>query len=146
MRLLAAGWIVLGALACARGAEPAALPAGPDIAKIVAAASTERIQRSIFVLVSFKTRHTLSDPLPSGDGIGGASAWVRAEFERDSKANGGRLQVDLDTFRQPAQPPLLPHAADLTNVVATLPGPGKRVWVISAHYDSRARDILDTQS
>ena len=54
MRLLAAGWIVLGALACARGAEPAALPADPDIAKIVAAVSTERIQRSIFVLVSFK--------------------------------------------------------------------------------------------
>jgi hypothetical protein len=146
MRLLAAGWIVLGALACARGAEPAALPVDPEIAKMVAAVSTERIQRSIFVLVSFKTRHTLSDPLPSGDGIGGASAWVRAALERDSKANGGRLQVDLDTFHQPAQPPLIPHAADLTNVVATLPGPGKRIWVISAHYDSRARDVLDTQS
>lgn len=107
--------------------------------------SGERIQRSIFVLVSFKTRHTLSDPQPSGDGIGGASAWVRAEFERGSKATGGKLRVDLDTFHQPARLPLIPHATDLTNVVATLLGPGKRVWVISAHYDSRTRDILDVQ-
>ncbi len=132
MRLLAAGWIVLGALACAWGAEPAALPVDPDIAKMVAAVSTERIQRSIFVLVSFKTRHTLSDPLPSGDGIGGASAWVRAEFERDSKANGGRLQVSTfaTPFGRPGAAPLLPHAADpATNVVATLPGPSKRIWV-----------------
>ncbi len=113
---------------------------------MVESVSGQRIQRSIFVLVSFKTRHTLSDPQPSGDGIGGASAWVRAEFERGSKATGGKLRVDLDTFHQPARPPLIPHAADLTNVVATLPGPGKRVWVISAHYDSRAADILDTQS
>ena len=113
---------------------------------MVAGVSGERIQRSIFVLVSFKTRHTLSDPQPSGDGIGGASAWVRAEFERGAKATGGRLRVELDTFHQPARPPLIPHPADLTNVVATLPGPGKRIYVIAAHYDSRARDLLDVQS
>jgi hypothetical protein len=146
MRLLAAGWIALGAVTWVRGSEPAALPADPDIAKMVESISGERIQRSIFVLVSFKTRHTLSDPQPSGDGIGGASAWVRAEFERGSKATGGKLRVDLDTFHQPAVRPLIPQPADLTNIVATLPGPGKRVWLISAHYDSRARDILDVQS
>jgi hypothetical protein len=145
MRLVAVGWIVLGVLAWARGAEPAALPADPEIAQMVDSIAVERIQRSIFVLVSFKTRHTLSDPLPSGDGIGGASAWVRAEFERDSKGTGGRLRVDLDNFRQPALPPRIPHPADLTNVVATLPGPGKRLFLITAHYDSRARDPLDTQ-
>ena len=55
-----------------------------DIQKIVSEISPERIQRSIYVLASFKTRHTLSDPLPSGDGIGGAASWVKAEFERIS--------------------------------------------------------------
>ena len=122
------------------------MPVDPDIVKMVASISVERIQRSIFVLASFKTRHTLSDALPSGDGIGGASAWIRAEFERASKAAGGRLQVDLYTFRQPARAPLFPQAADVTNVVATLPGSGRRIFVITAHYDSRARDILDAQS
>ena len=145
MRCVAVGSIVLGALAWARGAEPAALPVDPEIAQMVDSVAGARIQRSIFVLVSFKTRHTLSDPQPSGDGIGGASAWIRAELERDSKGTGGRLHVDLDNFHQPAQPPLIPHPVDLTNVVATLPGPGKRVFLITAHYDSRARDPRDAQ-
>src|ERR1017187_2685576 len=61
----------------------------PDIKAIVSGISAERIQRSIFVLASFKTRHTLSDPLPSGDGIGGAASWIRAEFDRASAQAGG---------------------------------------------------------
>src|SRR5579863_5166411 len=79
---------------------PAAPVVDPEIQKMVADISAERIQRSIFVLASFKTRHTLSDPLPSGDGIGGAVSWIRAEFDRASKEGGGRLRVDLDTFDQ----------------------------------------------
>ena len=129
----------------ALAAEPPAFRADPEIVKAVGSVAAERIQRSIFVLVSFKTRHTLSDPQPSGDGIGGASAWIRAEFERASHAARGRLQVDFDTFRQAKQPPLVPNAVDLTNVVATLPGASKRTYVITAHYDSRAHDLADTE-
>src|SRR5580692_11330648 len=90
-------------------AAPAA-PLDPDIQAIVQGISSERIQRSIYVLSSFKTRHTLSDPTPSGDGIGGAASWIRAEFERASKDTGGRLKVDLDTFEQPPAPPRIPPA------------------------------------
>jgi hypothetical protein len=101
--------ILLAALALrAAGADappPEAKVSDPDIQEIVSTVSAERIQRSIFVLASFKTRHTLSDPLPSGDGIGGAAAWIRAEFERASKEGGSRLKVDLDTFDQPRVPP-----------------------------------------
>ncbi len=122
----------------------------PDIQKIVAAVSPERIERSIFVLSSFKTRHTLSDPLPSGDGIGGACSWIRAEFERASRESGGRLKVALDSFTQSPQPPRVPAAVQITNVVATLPArsgsPGARVYVISGHYDSRAKNPLDATS
>jgi hypothetical protein len=129
-----------------QAAEPAPLPTDPEIEKIVSAVSVERIQRSIFVLASFRTRHTLSDPLPSGDGIGGAGAWVRAELERTAKATGGRLRVDLDTFAQPARPPLLPRPLEITNVVATLPGATARTYVLCAHYDSRTGDVLDGQN
>jgi len=132
------------------GEAPPPIPApvvDPEIAQMVADISAERIQRSIFVLASFKTRHTLSDPLPSGDGIGGAMAWIRAEFSRASADAGGRLAVDLDTFDQPPEPPRFPQGAQITNVVATLPGsdpgPQGRTLVVSAHYDSRATSPLD---
>ncbi len=135
---------MLAAALSASAAEPPPLRADPDIVGAIGNISAERIQRSIFVLVSFKTRHTLSDPQPSGDGIGGASAWIRAEFERASRAARGRLQVDFDTFHQAKEPPLVPSAVDLTNVVATLPGASKRTYVIAAHYDSRGQDPADT--
>lgn len=144
--------LLLAALASAAmaGADPAPPPLDPEIAKIVSDISAERIQRSIFVLASFKTRHTLSDPSPSGDGIGGAASWIRAEFERVSAASGGRLKVDLDEFTQPPQMPRLPRPAHIVNIVATLPGalpgPDQRIYVVSGHYDSRARNILDAVS
>ena len=129
---------------------PPPLAVDPEIRDIVANISADRIQRSIYVLASFKTRHTLSDTLPSGDGIGGATSWIRAEFERASKESGGRLKVELDTFDQPPAPPRVPTAAQITNIVATLPGtdpdPEGRVLVVSGHYDSRVTNPLDTTS
>jgi hypothetical protein len=130
---------------------PAPSPApDPDIQAIVQGISPERIQRSIYVLSSFKTRHTLSDPLPSGDGIGGAASWIRAEFERVSKEAGGRLTVELDAFDQPPAPPRIPAQVQITNIVATLPGtdpdPAGRILVVSGHYDSRATNPLDATS
>jgi hypothetical protein len=132
------------------GLAQATSQSDPDIQKMVSEISAERIQRSIYVLTSFRTRHTLSDPLPSGDGIGGAGAWIRAEFERVSTATGGRLRVDLDTFTQQPVAPRIPRPVDITNIVATLPGTrpelGGRIYVVSAHYDSRAKNILDAES
>jgi hypothetical protein len=132
------------------GLAQAPPPIDPDIQKMVSEISAERIQRSIYVLTSFRTRHTLSDPLPSGDGIGGAGAWIRAEFERVSAATGGRLRVDLDTFTQNPTAPRIPRPVDITNIVATLPGTlpesAGRIYVVSAHYDSRAKDLLDSDS
>ena len=157
MRMRASAPLLLAAAATAApllaAESPPADPAAavdPEIAQMVSGVSAERIQRSIFVLASFKTRHTLSDPLPSGDGIGGAMAWIRAEFGRASAEAGGRLAVELDTFDQPPEPPRFPQGAQITNVVATLPGteagPQGRTLVVSAHYDSRATNPLDAAS
>jgi len=139
--LLSAFWGVLPTFAGTTNPDP-------DIQKIISEISADRIQRSIYVLSSFKTRHTLSDPLPSGDGIGGAASWVKAEFERVSVASGGRLRVETDTFIQPILLPRVPHPTELINIVATLPGTDSsaqsRVYVVSAHYDSCNRNILDS--
>ncbi len=122
----------------------------PEVGDMVKAVSPERIQRSIFVLASFKTRHTLSDPLPSGDGIGGAASWIHAEMERASKESGGRLRVELDSFEQPPAPPRVPAAVGITNIVATLPGtdpdPAGRILVVSGHYDSMPSNVFDSTS
>jgi hypothetical protein len=125
-----------------------ATPTDPEIQQIVEGISAERIQRSIYVLASFKTRHTLSDPLPSGDGIGGAASWIRAEFDRASAEAGGRLKVELDSFDQPPAPPRIAQKVRVTNIVATLPGtdPAGRTLVVSGHYDSRATNPLDATS
>jgi Peptidase family M28 len=141
------------AAAAAAGADegrPAAPPADPDISQMVTDISAERIQRSIYVLASFKTRHTLSDPAPSGDGIGGAASWIRAEFNRAADESGGRLKVEMDTFLQQPQAPRIPRPVQITNVVATLPGSragsAGRIYVVSGHYDSRAKNPLDSTS
>jgi Zn-dependent M28 family amino/carboxypeptidase len=146
--LLAAS--VLAAPAGAADAPPRAQAPDPEIQAIVGDVSAERIQRSIYVLASFKTRHTLSDPLPSGDGIGGAASWIRAEFDRISKESPGRLVVTLDSFEQPPSPPRIAQAVGITNIVATLPGtdpgPNARILVISGHYDSMPTSVLDSAS
>lgn len=122
----------------------------PDIQQMLEKISLERIQRSIYVLSSFKTRHTLSDPSPSGDGIGGAASWIRAEFERAAKESGGRLKVEIDDYVQPVQMPRIAHPVQIKNLYATLegsrPDAAGRVYVISGHYDSRVTNILDSTS
>lgn len=126
--------------------EPEPSSADPGIAAAAAAVDLGRIQRAIYVLASFRTRHSLSDPLPSGDGIGGARAWLETQFSRIAAGSGGRLKVETQTFVQPAAPPLLPRPAELANVIATLPGTGPSggpVYVLCAHYDSRGDDPLD---
>lgn len=131
-------------------AAPRPQPLDPDIQSIVDSISADRIQRTIYVLASFKTRHTLSDPLPSGDGIGGAAAWINAEFDRISKESLGRLVVTADSFEQRPAPPRVPQEVGITNFVATLPGsdpdPNARVLVVSGHYDSMPTSVLDSTS
>lgn len=149
MRLLLCLSILFAALGVARAADDAS-PRDPEIQRMVSEISADRIERSIHILTSFKTRHSLSDPSPGGNGIGAARAWIRAELERASADSGGRLKVDLDAFEQPAMPPAIPRKTEMVNIVATLPGTQSdsrgRLYVVCAHYDSRAADLRDADS
>jgi len=145
--------VLLPALLAA-GLVPAALPADPteqrdaDIAGMVAAVSADRLRTDVFTLAEFYTRHTLSDTVSDGRGIGAARRWLKAQFEQISAETGGRLQVAFDVFQQPPTPPRLPAGAEIINVVATLPGTQAesvdRIYVVSGHYDSRSLGIMDT--
>src|SRR5262245_50250623 len=93
----------------------------PQIEKIVSEISAANIEASIRKLVSFGTRHTMSDQDHPTRGIGAARRWIKTEMDRYSKESGGRLQVTEDEFIQPAGG-RVSKETKLVNVVATLPG------------------------
>ncbi|NEU10402.1 M28 family peptidase [Flavihumibacter sp. R14] len=110
--------------------------------------SSKNIETIIRKLVSFETRHTLSDTLSKKTGIGAARNWIREEMERYSKASGGRLKVEFDTFTQPADGRRVTVPTIMKNVLAVLPGTDPsddRVYIVSGHYDSRASDVMDAK-
>src|SRR5713226_1897411 len=123
----------------------------PQIQKIVREISASNIETTIKKLVSFGTRHTLSETESDTRGVGAARRWIKSEFDRYSRESGGRLQVQFDEFtQQPVQ--RVPKPAQLVNVVATLAGKQAeskdRMYVVSGHYDSCvcAQDVLDSTS
>jgi hypothetical protein len=111
----------------------------PQIEKIVAEISAANIEANIRKLVSFGTRHTMSDQESPTRGIGAARRWIKAEMDRYSQESGGRLQVTEDEFTQPPGGRITKETK-LVNVVATLPGTQPeakdRILVVSGHYDS----------
>jgi hypothetical protein len=141
------------ALAAALLASCAAQAAGPDTAKrqadidaIVRDISPQRIRAHVEKLVSFGTRHTMSETESNTRGIGAARRWIKSELERCGAAAGGRLQVAFDSHAHPVMA-RLSRPTEIVNVVATLPGTQPeakdRIYVVSGHYDSRVTDVMN---
>jgi hypothetical protein len=122
----------------------------PEISKMVREISAKRIEADIRKLVSFGTRNTLSEQNNPTRGIGAARDWLFAEFQRISSECGGCLDVQKQTFTQPANPPprgRFPEATVLTNVYAVLKGTTDpdRIYVVSGHYDSMCTSATDAK-
>jgi hypothetical protein len=136
------------------------LPSSPRVAAraaaIIAAIQPAQIKAIDNRLVAFGSRLSTSDyhPGPKGSpgsttestatrGVVPARAWLVRQFQAISRANGGRLQVRVDTFAVP-KGPRIPEAQTMGDVVATLPGTDpndKRIFVVSGHYDSIPADF-----
>jgi Peptidase family M28 len=131
-------------------AEPMALDS--QISAALQQVSAERIRANIEKLVSFGTRSTISAQdaaaIQSGRGIGAAREWIKSKFERYSKDCGGCLEVQVDSFTEPAAD-RIPQPTVITNVYAVLKGTdaenAKRIVLVTGHYDSRNSDILDVK-
>jgi hypothetical protein len=125
------------------------LPKNPQIEKILGEISEGNLRRNVETLVGFGTRHSLSDTVSATRGIGAARRWIKGEFERYAKQAGGRMDVAFDNAIVPPSP-RVPHPLTIVNVIATLrpvsPIDSSRVLIISAHYDSRAGNALDSVS
>jgi hypothetical protein len=110
--------------------------------------SSQNIESIVRKLVSFKTRHTLSDTASKTTGIGAARNWIKAELERYAAVSNGRMKVEFDTFTQPAGG-RIGKPTVLKNVLAVLKGTDPndtRIYMVSGHYDSRVNNVMDSAS
>jgi hypothetical protein len=119
----------------------------PEIKKMVDEISRDNIEKSVRTLVSFHTRHNMSNQNDPKEGIGAAWNWIKSEMSRNIPASEGRLEVKFEDYTVGGKGQRIPHQLNLKNVIASLKGtdPGDdRIIVISAHLDSRA--ALDNDS
>ena len=138
------------------GAHASAAAKDEVIVQIIHEVSPQQIQKNIEKLVSFGTRNTLSinnpDAQTSGKGIAAAYEWIKSEFERYSDACGGCLEVKTDErVLEPTGPnSRLKQPTNVRNVYAILRGTDpalkNRIYVVTGHYDSRAKDVMDANA
>lgn len=121
----------------------------PEIKKMIAEIKAENLENTVKKLVSFGTRHTLSDTKSKTRGIGAAQQWVKSEFEKYVAESNGRLTATIDYFTIKADGRRIAQDSQLGNVMATLKGTDPnddRVLIISGHLDSRVTDVMDAKS
>lgn len=115
--------------------------------EIAGQVSAQRIERDIRKLVSFGTRHTLSETQSDTRGIGAARRWIKAEFERISAECGGCLDVyfQSDVVKGEKR---IPDATEVVSVIAVQKGltDPDRYVLMSGDIDSRVSDVMDAVS
>jgi hypothetical protein len=148
--LSAAMLLALPVGALAQDAAPSAQPKPPLrmplMQSIANDVQPDALRATIAKLVSFGTRHTLSDTVSDKRGIGAARRWVKARFEEVGKQCDGCLQIQ--TPEQTVSGERIPQPTTIMDVLAIQRGSDDpdRVIVISGHLDSRVRDVMDAKS
>jgi Zn-dependent M28 family amino/carboxypeptidase len=115
----------------------------PLLRELTGQVQPARQRADIEKMVSFGTRHTLSDTRSDKRGIGAARRWVAAEFAAISKDCGGCLTVA--TPSQTFTNNRVPTPTEVMDVLAIQRGTTdpERVIVISGHLDSRVTDVMN---
>ncbi len=116
---------------------------------IINAVSADRIQKDIEQLVSFGTRHTLSDTVSETRGIGAARRWIKSEFEQISKDCKGCLEVSYLRNLVKGDPKTrIKQDVEIVNVMAVKKGSKypNRYVIMSGDIDSRVSDGMNSTS
>nr|WP_233171824.1 M20/M25/M40 family metallo-hydrolase [Dyella sp. ASV21] len=118
----------------------------PSLQALATAPSEAELHATIEKLVSFGTRHTLSDTQSDTRGIGAARRWVKSQFQAIAKQCGGC--IDVVTPSQTFTGKRMPQPTEVMDVVAIKRGKGdpKRVIVMTGHLDSRVTDVMNATS
>ena len=131
-------------------AASAALPTvpreQPSLHALADAPSQVELRMTITRLISFGTRHTMSDTQSDTRGIGAARRWVQSRFEAISKDCGGCIEVI--TPAQTFTGKRLPTPTAVMDVVAIKRGSTdpQRMIVMTGHLDSRVTDVMNSTS
>jgi len=130
---------------------PSVPPPGEDprLVAIAHAVPASAMETTIRKLVSFGTRHTLSDTVSATRGVGAARRWIHGELSAISSACGGCLDVSYQRgLLEAGVNQRIPRAVELVNVVAIQRGTRypDRYVLITGHYDSRASGSNDATS
>jgi hypothetical protein len=123
------------------------IPPDAALQRAVSQVSADSLRADVHVLVNFGTRHTLSNQTDPNRGIGAARRWVLARFRQHMPVSGGRLSAKIVTWEQPQDQHRVNRLIHMGNVVATLKGTDpsdKRIFMVTAHLDSRATDVMDS--
>lgn len=112
------------------------------LTEISDAPSAERIEKDIRKLVSFGTRHTLSDTLSKTRGIGSARRWIKSEFDNISAACNNCLEVSYQRNLVPKNERRIVKDTWVVNVLAIQRGTQfpDRYVIMSGDIDSRVSD------
>ncbi len=118
----------------------------PRLYDIANAPSPDRIKADIETLVSFGTRHTLSDTTSESRGIGAARRWIKSAFDKISKDCKGCLEVFYQRNLVTAEGnQRIPEDTWVVNVVAVQRGTlyPNRYVIMSGDIDSRISNALN---
>jgi len=119
------------------------------IDSIISQVSKERLQKDIEKLVTFGTRHTLSDTVSQTRGIGAARRWIKSEMDNISAACNNCLEVSYHKGEVKAgESRRIPNDTWIVNVMAIKRGKlyPNRYIIMSGDIDSRVSDPLDATS
>ena len=106
--------------------------------------SADRIRADVEKLVSFGTRHTLSDTVSDTRGIGAARRWIKSEFETISE--GCKVPLEVITVSDTIEGEnRIPDPVEVVNVIAIQRGSldPDRMVIMSGDIDSRVSDPMN---
>jgi len=133
--------VILGASVGA--AEPSPSSDHPTLIEIATRVDPAAERAVLEQLVGFGTRHTASDTTSATRGIGAARRWIASRFEAIARDCGGCITVETPSTMATGE--RLPKLTEIVDVLGIQRGSSDpdRVVVISAHLDSRVRDVMN---
>lgn len=119
----------------------------PEVDAMVKEVSSDSLESYVRKLASYNSRHTLSTDTQNG--MPAAQEWVLSKFNHFAQSSNGRMTAEIEKFTIPGDGRRIEQDSPGANVVATLKGTDPnddRIFILSAHMDSRNKNVMDADN